>query len=570
MKIKNFFALNIFLLFTATCHGQSDFVVKDFHVTVNINTDGVMDVEETIEVFFHEKRRGILRTVPYIFDVENKRHQINVSGLKSTSHKDKVSKKDGNQILRMGDPNKYLTGKQVYVIQYQVASAFMDRGQEAEFFWNLTGNDWKVPLEKVSYRITFPDALDISKDNLRIYSGPYGSRYSEVENRIEGSVLSGFSTTPIYPGSGLSVAVMMPKSIFNDGAVSMTSTPVSRTNSRHAASTRQKIKDIYFPIPLALLTLFGWQFWSRGRDPKEPIVTLQHHPPSGMTPTEVGTFHDFQVNDRDLIALIPKWGHEGLIRISSHEAHAKDDMYFSKIAELPASAPAYEQTLFRGLFRNSNGIFLNEMKNKFYKIFSASKSQVRKTHLFSDLFDESTRKTFHGNWLIAAIVALIVAGVILMMMFQMFFTGAASIILAFVGLIIKSQRPRLSERGLIINRKLIGFREFLANPDPQELTRLMEADPDYLNKVFPYVVAFGLDKEWDFALKDMSVSAPYWYGQDNNMRSTYGDFSKSFSVREISSAFSSMPASKSSRGGSGRGFSGGSGGGFGGGGGSSW
>ena len=565
IKTKTISTLFLFIIFfTFQAQAKDDFVIKDFHVEIVMLSDGSFTVEETIEVFFYERSRGIFRSIPYAYTANGQRNEIKISNINSRNHRSKVSRKKGNVILKMGKSDKYLKGAQTYVINYKVSNAFMNRDTEIEFFWNLTGNEWEVPIEKMSYKLQFPDEVIISEENLRIYSGPYGSRYSEVENTIKGSSITGFSTTPIYPGSGMSVAVLIPKTVFGDTAIPLTSQRANRLNS-----PRPKIVDKYYPIPLFLMTLFGWLYFNTGRDPKDPVVSLQYHPPAGMGPTEVGTFYDFKVNDRDLIALIPKWGHEGLIKLSTTLAMdgAKDDIYFSKLRDLPADAPAYERSLFGGLFRESDTVFLSELKNRFYKVFSASRGLVAKDHLFSGLFNEEAKRRFHSPWLIALVALLIIGGVILTVVFQLFVTGISCVVLGFMTLVIKSQRPRLSERGLQLNRKLIGFKQFLAKPDPEELSRLVEEDPDYLQKIFPYVVAFGLDKEWNIVLENLSVDPPYWYDNDREGRTTYSDFSRSFEVREISSAFRSSPAS--ARSGS-SGMSGGSGGGFGGGGGGSW
>jgi len=93
--------------------------------------------------------------------------------------------------------------------------------------------------------------------------------------------------------------------------------------------------------------------------------------------------------------------------------------------------------------------------------------------------------------------------------------------------------------------------------------------------MYPYAIAFGIDKTWLQNMKSHDLAAPYWYTYDNShsssSRPTYNDFSKDFDVPEIKSVFTSYPASasgSSGSGGSSGGFSGGAGGGFGGGGGS--
>jgi uncharacterized membrane protein len=116
---------------------------------------------------------------------------------------------------------------------------------------------------------------------------------------------------------------------------------------------------------------------------------------------------------------------------------------------------------------------------------------------------------------------------------------------------------------------------FLKNPEPQMINELMDENPKYLDFIFPYVVAFGLDKSWNEAMSKSSYIdySPPWYMYHNPgghiSKSTYSDFSANFNVPKIQSVFSSAPASTTGTGG---GFSGGgsSGGGFGGGGGGSW
>ena len=559
-------------VYAVSAQSKDDFEIQDYHVDITLGADGVLNVEEQIQVYFNEKRRGIFRTLPYVYEVEGGRHQIKINKLRSPSHKYKRSREKGNRILRMGDPDKYLKGAETFILTYEITDAFMDRGEEVELFWNLIGDAWQVPIKKVDFVIRLPEGTAVTEENLRIFTGPYGSRYSEVEYKREGNVLSGFSTTPIYPGSAMSVALMIPKAVFESADIPLVESYAGGQSSPFASILPQDLKDIYYPAPMVLLTLFGWMFWTYGRDPKDPQVVLEHHPPEGMGPTEVGTFYDFKVNHRDLIALLPKWGHEGLIKISKQGQSVEGEMSFTKTAEMSAEAPMYEQQLFSGLFADRHQVFLSELKNKFYRVFSKSLSMARKETLRSELFDEASRKRYHGSWIIAVIILSIMVGAFVIVGLQMFVTGISFIVLGILALVIKSQRPRLSPRGLALNRKLIGFRQFLSQPDPAELNRLIQDDPEYLDKVFPYVVAFGLDKEWAGALREVSSAsaAPYWYESHTSRPATYGDFTKSFQVREISSAFRSRPASEGGRSGGFSGSSGGSGGGFGGGGGGSW
>ena len=172
--IKTILGLVFLCLFLDSVNAADDFVIKDFQVNSEMRPGGGFTVEERIAVYFNEKRRGLIRTIPYVYKVEGQRYQIRIKDLKSESHKDKVTREGGEYKLRMGRADKYVTGLQTYLITYYVSNALMDRSEdEVEFFWNLTGNDWDVTIEKASYKIQFPSQVNITEDNLRLYSGPY-------------------------------------------------------------------------------------------------------------------------------------------------------------------------------------------------------------------------------------------------------------------------------------------------------------------------------------------------------------------------------------------------------------
>lgn len=101
------------------------------------------------------------------------------------------------------------------------------------------------------------------------------------------------------------------------------------------------------------------------------------------------------------------------------------------------------------------------------------------------------------------------------------------------------------------------------------MSSLSQQYPEYFERLFPYAVAFGLEKSWMDRMETYDIDPPYWYGyhENSNSRPVMGDFSQSFDVQEIKSVFTSYPQSTSSSSG---GFSGGSAGGGYGGGGSSW
>ena len=117
------------------------------------------------------------------------------------------------------------------------------------------------------------------------------------------------------------------------------------------------------------------------------------------------------------------------------------------------------------------------------------------------------------------------------------------------------------------------FKWFLEKAPDNKLKEVVDKDPNYFDNVYPYVVAFGIDKLFIKRVEPYMEYGPTWYYYGDHMgqsqRAPMKTFSDQFNVSSVSSAFTSQPGSSGS--GSSTTFSSGSsGGGFGGGGGGSW
>lgn len=118
-----------------------------------------------------------------------------------------------------------------------------------------------------------------------------------------------------------------------------------------------------------------------------------------------------------------------------------------------------------------------------------------------------------------------------------------------------------TRKGIQKLRYLLGFRDFIEKVEKDRIKLFLNQDPNYLDKVLPYAVLFGVSEHWMEFYVDLDVDTPYWYSGNIN--------SISHLDRDIRSGFSSTANYSESS--SGSTSSGGfSGGGSGGGGGGSW
>ena len=57
-----------------------------------------------------------------------------------------------------------------------------------EFYWNVTGNDWPVPIDHASASVHFPAAASESL-RAQAFTGVYGSTERDATATVEGSIV---------------------------------------------------------------------------------------------------------------------------------------------------------------------------------------------------------------------------------------------------------------------------------------------------------------------------------------------------------------------------------------------
>jgi len=67
-----------------------------------------------------------------------------------------TSVRGSNRYLRIGDPDRTITGTHEYSIQYRVNRAWLFDENAIRLYWNVTGNEWDIPIEHASATLDSP------------------------------------------------------------------------------------------------------------------------------------------------------------------------------------------------------------------------------------------------------------------------------------------------------------------------------------------------------------------------------------------------------------------------------
>lgn len=558
MKSSLFLPIFLWILLVIPGFGQ-DFTIKNFQTDVRITAPGVLEVTETIDVFFHVQRRGIFRNIPYRVKLNDKEYDINIYDIDVENNKSKVDWEGNDVVIRIGDKDIFVEGDQQYVIKYKVKKAFLFMEEQTEFQWNLTGTNWPTTIEKAGFAVYFDKNIPLAKEDYFIKAGTAGSGEENASVHYLRNKLIGEASQPLLPGEGMTLYIKLPKDY------------IQRPSEWEI--WMEKYGWLSFAgLLFTVLTGFFYRLWYKYGKEYPIIRAVQYIPPKELTPSEAGVIIDERADNVDILALLPYWAHNGYILIKKIDKNwSKDDHELVKLKNLPGDAPPYEKIVFNELFSSGNEVKVSELENEFYQTMSKAKTSLKSALNSKDIYYPISIR----YQLITGVVSflLVVAGFLVTFIFGLVSVGIAFGLSGAIGFVFTNFMVKKNQNGVRLYQETLGFKMFVKAAEKDKIERLLKEDPMYFEKTLPYAMVFGYAKSWSKKFEGLLLEPPRWYvgpgGIYHAGHFSPAEFGSSFdsSMNEIKSVFNSAPSSSG-----GGGFSGGGsvGGGFGGGGGGSW
>jgi uncharacterized membrane protein len=454
-------------------------------------------------------------------------------------------------------------------IEYSVSDALRFHEDFDEFYWNITGDEWDVPISSTSATISLPTAAKNIRANFA--TGTYGSRGQDAQLSITGNGVAVRTTAPLPYHHGVTVAVAFDKGALHEPTALDKTVLFFRSN---------------WPLglPLIVTAVMFWLWWTSGRDPRLRPIAAQYEPPDQLTPSEVGTLIDSSADMRDITAAIVDLAVRGYIVIQERSEQHLMGLYktqdYSFIlkknrSEWSALKP-YEQSLLDGIFDTGMAeevVDMADLHNVFYKSLPIIKNQVFASLVSRGYYrhrPDSVRGTYIGAGLVIGFLAIwggaAIGRSLSMAGFPFVFAGILSggIICAFGWVM-----PARTIAGARTLEGVLGFEDFLSHVEADRFNRMIKT-PEMFEKFLPFAMALGVEKNWSKAFQNIYTQPPQWY-QGGGFGPPFFAYGFVNNLNAMSSqaatTFASAPRSSG-----GSGFSGGgggsiSGGGFGGGGG---
>ena len=491
-------------------------LARDWHVTsfvdnVSVAQDGSMTVREHLVVDFEGAYHGIYRDIPIEYPGPHGSNYslfLTVTGV--TDGQGETLKYDssvwnGDRHLKIYIPNAVDT-RRVVEISYTVKNGVRWFDDHDELYWNVTGNDWPVPIDGAMAIMVFPPGAG---GNLRAqaFTGLYGSQSQDATVVVNGNVVKVQSSGPLSMREGLTADVYISKGILTEPSKLTFALWFLRSN-------------ISVLLPLwALIVMFVF-WWTKGRDPKaDTSVAPMYEPPKDMTPAEVGSLLEDSVHPRDITATLVDLAVKGYLKIEETESKVllfshRDYTFHSLKPESEWNAlEAHEQVMLNHMFPSgATQIRLSELRNQFYVAIPTIKSDIL-AELKSKGMYSVDPDSAHA-YVLAGVVLTAVPFVILQLLSwgsivdSIGLLFAAGIIALIIVVLFARIMPAKSLKGVRTKVEILGLQEFITRVDADRLKRM---PPDTFEKILPYAMALGIENHWAKQFQGIVQNPPTWY-----------------------------------------------------------
>jgi uncharacterized membrane protein YgcG len=547
--------------------------VADFQDSITVSADGSALVRERITLVFVGEWHGIHRFIPIEYPGPNGTNYtlfidlISITDDSGAKLKYETTTSRGFRDFKIYVPNAVDSSRTVE-IDYLVKNGTRFFEDHDEFYWNVTGNDWPVPIDHASASVRFPDNTAGSL-RAQAFTGVYGSTEGQATSKVDGARVDFDTTNPLPMRGGMTIDVYIPKGLLQE--------PSSLIRFGWFVGSN--------PIVFLPCATFGFMFvlwWFKGRDPDPGLsVAPMYDPPKDVSPAEAGTLIDDTIHPRDITSTLVDLAVRGYLKIEETIEkglifHHKDYIFhlLKPRDKWGPDLQPHERVMLENVFAGGDQTRLSSLKNRFYTAIPVIRedimSQLKNKGMY--LLDPESA---NGYSVIAAIAIVALFGVMQYLGWANFFSSAVLLavcvaVSALIWWLFARVMTAKTLKGARTRVAILGFQEFMNRVDADRLKRM---PPETFEKYLPYAMAFGVEHNWAQAFAGIIKDPPQWYASPNAVMFNPVFFSSNMHsmATDMHQVFVSSPRASSSGSGwsGGGGFSGGgfSGGGFGGGGG---
>jgi uncharacterized membrane protein YgcG len=566
---------------SASALGQvNDFEIQQYRIDYVLSRDtegrSVLKTTEIIKAEFPQtdQNHGIERAIPTHYDGHPTSLAVtSVTNAQAAPLPYTAYDLNGNTVLRIGDADTYVHGLQTYKLTYMqrdVTKYFGDTNAD-EFYWDTNGTEWAVPIKALDVRLRVDDALLSSLTNKQHCY--FGQNVSTDPCDISFNRNTfGVAATQVKPGENLTIAVGFKPHTF----------------AAYKQSVWMTLVDYWavalFLTSLPAAALLIW-FLARRYRRSYRIAEIGTIVPEYIPPSDASVSVSARIVRKygsvfsaQLIDLAVR--HYIRIYQTREKSLFKSANYELEVVKVVDDLKAEEQEVLKDIFGGTPQVGarldMATLKRNRAVSLKLSDNQRKLDKSIAGNYKLKAHSDVQSAWFKKAAVWTSVAAVLTL--------SPWLLIAAMTSVIIAATMKPLTDKGLALQRYLAGLEMYIKVAETERLRMLQSPEGSsklpasidtndqrqlvtLYERVLPYAMIFGLEKEWNKQLGSYYESlneSPSWY-VGNGAVFNAAVFSSAISDFSQVATYSD-PTSSSSGGSSGGGSSGGGGGGGGGGG----
>lgn len=550
----------------------------DYELSRDSENRSVLKTTETIVAQFpdFDQNHGIERAIPRSYDG----HPVSLS-IQSIKKSDgsswnySIYDSNDNNVVRIGDADKYVRGAQTYVIEYMqrdVTKAFSDTASD-EFYWDTNGTEWLVPIDRLQVNLTIEDGLAAQlTGNIACYQG-YSGASDSCDLKSQDNKFS-VQANNLSAGQNVTIAIGFKPETFAPYKMSALHLVFFILGIVFFASL---FITGFIALGILIWLIVKYYRWSR-RSKELGTVIPEYLPPKDTSVTTAASL--ISPSGSVFTAQLLDFAVRHYIKIhqTKEKSLFRSAEYDIEIIKDIKTLKAEEQEILNDIFMDTAvgaRLALKTLKsntsvyNRIIDNDNKLKALVRGAYGFRHRVPEQSAWFKKVGWILFILSVLSLSPWFLTASITSFIMGY-------------TLWP-LTDKGLEMYRYLEGLKLYIGVAEAERLKMLQSPEgalkiagtdpnnPSQLVKLYekslPYAVLFGQEKEWTKRIGEIheaSHSQPSWYA-GNSAAFNAAVFSSAMSGFTTSASYSSA-SSSSSGGSSGGGSSGGGGGGGGGGG----
>ena len=448
--------------------------VSNFQDTITVNPDGSALVNETITLNFVGEWHGIHRTIPIEYPGPNgTNYQLFVTITSMTDENGAKLKYDSStsgayRDLKIYIPNA-VDATRTVEIAYRVRNGTRFFDGYDEFYWNVTGNDWPVPIDHAQASVHFPASASESL-RAQAFTGVYGSTEHNATATVKGSDVEFETNNPLPMRGGMTIDVYIPKGILKE--------PGRLTKFFWFIGGNPAVF-----LPLVTLAVMFVVWWYKGRDPDPGMsVAPMYEPPEGISPAEAGTLLDDRIHPRDITSTIVDLAVRGYLKIEETDDkgllfHHKDYIFhlLKPMAQwTDKGVVPHERVMLANIFLNDvQDTRLSSLKNRFYTAVPLVRADIMSALKQKGIYalDPESANGYSAG---AAVCILIPFAVLQFLGWVNFFSSVpvaivSVLIAAVIWFLFARVMTAKTLKGSRVHTAVLGFQEFMNRVDGERL-----------------------------------------------------------------------------------------------------